>query len=646
MREFLEGLHAGGLAKGQRRLFPSLALVSTVLLAAWMGNVSGGYFAVHWIPAALVLAGLVLIVSVAGALHGPRNRPGLLALGLFTAYAAWTFASILWSANRGDAWHGAGQTLMYLLAFWVAAGLVALGASRRWALSASVLGPAVIAGFTLLHLGPLLEDMFEKGRLVGSVGYYNGEAAFLLVPLWVGVYLAGSRGLNPLVRGAVLAGMVLSVNLAVLAQSRGAMVALAVSLPVFFLFSGQRLRALIALLPVAAALLVAFAGLNEVYQAALQSGDMAAALERALPAVWMTAVGAGLYGVVWGLMDWRWRLPAGVVRTAGGVALAACAVALIFGALLFVERVGPPVQVAQQKWEAFKTNDVSGQEQSRYLSASGTGRYTLWQVAWKDFATHPVAGVGTQNYEATYYLLRDRDSGPTRGPHNLPLEVLGERGLVGGALFFGFLATCLLSGLRSRFGNLRPEGKAQVGALVAAVTYWFVHSSAEWFWQLPAVTLPAMIYLGLLVSPWRRAEDDPEPAGWPLRATGLGVAALALVTLAPLFVSQYHLARSQDAGPREALDAVERAQAFNPVDPDIPRREAEIAQQLGDWDRAEAAYEREIRLNPEHYSPYMHRAAYHERRGELDAARRYYQKALSLNPLEEEIDRRVERLRP
>src|SRR3712207_7002434 len=41
---------------------------------------------------------------------------------------------------------------------------------------------------------------------------------------------------------------------------------------------------------------------------------------------------------------------------------------------------------------------------------------------------------------------------------------------------------------RERFGRLGAEGKAQVGAMVAAVAYWFVHSSVEWFWQLPAVT--------------------------------------------------------------------------------------------------------------------------------------------------------------
>ena len=101
-----------------------------------------------------------------------------------------------------------------------------------------------------------------------------------MVPLWAAVYLAGSRRVNPILRGLVLAGAVLSVEVAVLTQSRGAMVAMAVSLPVFFLLSGQRLRGLFALAPIAVALLGTFPGLNEVYLAFLNEESAAAAIER------------------------------------------------------------------------------------------------------------------------------------------------------------------------------------------------------------------------------------------------------------------------------------------------------------------------------------------------------------------------------
>jgi hypothetical protein len=109
-----------------------------------------------------------------------------------------------------------------------------------------ILGPAVVAALTLLtpvtYLGDGTSAGASEGRLFGTVTYHNGEAAFLLIPFWVAVYLGGSRHINPIVRGAALAGAVLSADLAVLTQSRGAMVAMAVSLLVFFLSSGQRLR--------------------------------------------------------------------------------------------------------------------------------------------------------------------------------------------------------------------------------------------------------------------------------------------------------------------------------------------------------------------------------------------------------------------
>jgi hypothetical protein len=610
-----------------------------------MGNVNGGYFVGEWALPAFILIALLLLVSLAGALRVSLHRPGVLALGLFTAYAAWTFASMLWSANTGDAWLGVGQTLLYLLVFWVTVTFVALGASRKWVLAASALGPSVIAAFTLFALGPRLGDMFNHNQVIGTVGYHNGEAAFLLVSFWVAVYLGGSRRVNPVLRGAVLAGAVLCLSLAVLTQSRGAMVAMSVSLPVFFLLSGGRLRGALALAPLAAALVVAFPALNGVYLEFLDGAEPAAALERVLPTVWLCAAGAGLYGLLWGVVDWRWRPGPGLVRVTGAVVLVCCLAGIAVGTTLFVEHAGSPSNLAQEKWTAFKSDDQSGLNQSRYLSASGSGRYTLWKVAAEDFSSHPVTGVGTQNYEATYYQLREQDVGSLRQPHSLPLEVMAERGLVGGAIFFGFIAICLGAGLWERFRNLRPEGKAQVGALVAAVTYWSTHASVEWLWQLPAVTLPAMIFLALLVAPWGRNGGPAVITGWPLRTLGVCVAVVALMMVAPLYISDKYLEQSRAAeSPKRALASVERAQDFNPFDATLPRQEAEYAIEVGDWERVERAYDREIELSPEHYAPYMLRATYHERRAEPAQALSYYQQALERNPLDEELQESVARL--
>jgi len=622
--------------------------VTMVLCASWMGVARGGYFTEVWAPATLLFGVLAFLAALAGVLRVPRSRWSIAAVALFAAYAAWSLASVWWAPNRGDAWAGAGLTLMYVFVFVLTIGFVGRGAKRRWILTASALGPALVAAFTLSTLTSRSNSLFDAnipsnvGRLSGTIGYYNAEAAFLLVPLWAAVYVAGSRRIHPIVRGAVLAGTILSVAVAIMAQSRGAMLAFALSLPVFFLLSGQRLRGLFALAPVALFLLVSFPDLNGVYVAFSQDGPPPA-LDSVAGRVWLAAAAAGLYGLAWGLIDARWHPSKTLARVVGGVALAAIVACLAVSTVAFVNTVGSPLAWTEQKWEAFKANDTSGQEQSRYLSASGSGRYDLWQVAWQDFVSHPVLGVGTHNYEATYYKLRESTAGWVRQPHSLPLEVLAERGIVGGLLFFGALGACLAAGLRSRLGHLGPEGRTQAGAMIACVAYWFVHSSAEWFWQIPAVTIPAVVYLAILAAPWWRPETGA--MRWPARAGLAAAVVLTIAAVAPLYASQLYLDGSEaTSNPWLAIQQVERAQTFNPVDPRLSQREAELRTQIGDWPRAIDAYERAIRLNPEHYAPRFLLARFYESHGEPERALTLYKEASDLNPLDSEVRAREEAL--
>lgn len=203
-----------------------------------MGNVNGGYFVGQWALAAFFIAALLPIASVVGMFGAGWSRWSTVSSVLFAAYAVWTFVSLIWSPNRGSAWIGAGQTSLYLLVFLATIAFTAQGAPRRWIFTTAALGPAMVAAFTIPALIPSVDELFTNSRLIGTVGYYNGEAAILLVPFWMTIYVSGSPRVNPVLRGLVLAGTVLCVAVAVLAQSRGAVVAMALSLPVFFLFSG------------------------------------------------------------------------------------------------------------------------------------------------------------------------------------------------------------------------------------------------------------------------------------------------------------------------------------------------------------------------------------------------------------------------
>jgi hypothetical protein len=90
-----------------KELAPSLALFAVVLFASWMGAVQGGYFVGEWAPTGLILAMVALMASVTGIFRRPKSWWTMLAFGLFAAYTVWTFASLLWSPNQGDAWLGA-----------------------------------------------------------------------------------------------------------------------------------------------------------------------------------------------------------------------------------------------------------------------------------------------------------------------------------------------------------------------------------------------------------------------------------------------------------------------------------------------------------------------------------------------------------
>jgi tetratricopeptide (TPR) repeat protein len=120
---------------------------------------------------------------------------------------------------------------------------------------------------------------------------------------------------------------------------------------------------------------------------------------------------------------------------------------------------------------------------------------------------------------------------------------------------------------------------------------------------------------------------------------------LVMIVVVPLYVADRYLSQGEAAeDPRTALELVERAQGFNPVDPDLPQREAELALETGDWSRVRGSYSRAIELDPENYAPYYLLARFYEKRGEYDEALPLYRKASLLNPRDEEIDKRLDRL--
>ena len=70
-----------------------------------------------------------------------------------------------------------------------------------------------------------------------------------------------------------------------------------------------------------------------------------------------------------------------------------------------------------------------------------------------------------------------------------------ELGLVG---LLGFAA--LVGGVGVAARRAAHSGSPLAAGLVAGTTVWLLHATIDWDWQLPAVTLPAILMAGALVA--------------------------------------------------------------------------------------------------------------------------------------------------
>jgi O-antigen ligase len=177
--------------------------------------------------------------------------------------------------------------------------------------------------------------------------------------------------------------------------------------------------------------------------------------------------------------------------------------------------------------------DLSG----RLVSVSGNGRADYWRAAWHEARDHPLLGGGAGGFERRW--LRERPNAfYARDAHELYLETLAELGVVGLVLLLAALAVPALGATRAPLA---------AGAYAA----FLVHAAVDWDWELPAVTVPALL-VGAALARLR------EPAEQPLTTRRR---AIVLAAIAPLlafaFVGQVGnslISRARDELERSDLD--------------------------------------------------------------------------------------------
>jgi O-antigen ligase len=452
---------------------------------------SGGYF-----DAPRVWAGLAvwLLVVVAAFLSPTRLRGSptswLPIVALF-ALGGWTLLSILWAPIAGSAYH-AGQLVFLYAGSLVAAGLLFGGLrAQRLVEPALAAGALIVIGYGiserllpgLLHFA---RSASAQGRLEQPLTYWNAMGELAALGFVLSTRLAGDTGRRRTLR-ALAAGAAAPLGLGLyLSFSRGALFACVAGLVALIVVAPRRAQLDAMLITIVAGGLAAAASAPSGGVTSL-AGSLATRERQGvitlalLVVITVSAVGAGW----WRSGDRpeaRLRLP----RHSGWLALAlicvGLAVAIVAGSK---EAAGRPLSGGVSRFGTLQSN-----------------RYEYWRVGFRAFAAEPIHGVGAGGW-AVWWLRFRTINDFAQDAHSLPVQTLAELGLVGFALllaFFGGVAVAVRDAHR-----LAPALAA--GPIAALVTY-LAHAPLDWDWQMPAVTLVAIVLAGAALA---LAEDVRVP---------------------------------------------------------------------------------------------------------------------------------------
>jgi O-antigen ligase len=606
------------------------------VFAIWAAR-DGGYAPVHWLPGTLFVLGLMVVVVLA---EGPpfAARRGLaVASLLFAAYTAWSFLSITWADVKGDAWDGANRTLLYLCTFVLFAWRPIPARVSTVLLGAFVSVTVTIATVDFLRATRSVrpDDFFIVGRLASPISYPNANAALFLAPFLPAIFLASRRTVPIVVRAVMLAAAGLLLDLAILCQSRATLLAVPLVVLGFLAICPGRLRLLPSLAAVTVPAALSTRTLLDVFPAVSKGHNVRAALVDARSVMAWTAVALLVVGAAIALVDRQVRFPRPATRAVGWVVAAAAAVAAVAGPVFLVEHYGDPAGHVRSAWHHFKSAKSTATT-NHLASGFSSPRYDLWRVALDEFKASPIHGVGVDNFAVDYLRLRRTADEPVH-PHSLELRVIAQTGLVGAALFGGFLALALLAVAQA----LRRQGPAVGGLAVASLSvfaYWLVHGSVDWFWEVPALGAPAFAFLAVAAQTVAREPVRTRPRLSVFREVPvvlIALAAAAGLTFPWLAAKEVDSAAAEwSADPAAAFHSLDLARGLNPLTDRADLIAGVIASRLRDRQRERAAFDRVLERNPKDWYARFELALLDAQEGKKAAALSGLAQVRRLNPRE------------
>jgi O-antigen ligase len=606
------------------------AAVGGAIAVGGLAAANGGYFPPAWGWSAIGIAWVAaLALVVRPALRFERFDAVLLTA--WVAIGAWIWLALLWSVAGWRTVLEGERVLVYVVAV-AAALLVVTRASVPALLGGLVATASLVSAYSLsTRLLPDRIGVFDPVagyRLATPLGYWNGLGIFAVVGTLLALAFT-ARAHRTWARALASALLVVLVPTLYFTFSRGAWLALACGIAAALVLAPARLQlasTLLFALPVPAIAVFAASRSDALTRSTTQLAAAADDGHRVALLLVPLAFAAAALAV---LRTWLERRDY-AQRLHVAYAAALLAIPLVVLVVVFA-RYGGPATLAHKAYASFKAPPAYDRSNlnSRLFTLTSNGRLDAWSVASHDAGRHLVAGAGPGTFEEFWNRHR-----PTtlqiRDAHDLYVETLAEQGIVGLVLLALALGVPLAAAYRARSHPLAP---LCAGAYVA----YLVHAAVDWDWELPAVTLAALLCGAALVVLARRRDAEPRafPARFRIPAVGVvgAIAAMAFVGL----VSNVAIAKSDDdfdaAKYVGAAKQAKRAEAWAPWSPQPWERLGDAAGAAGYEPEARAAYRHALAKDANDWTLWFDLAAVTHG----DARRHAIARAAVLNPRDPDV---------
>jgi hypothetical protein len=586
----------------------------------------------------------------AGALRTASIAAVWTGIALLGCFALWSAISVLWSAAPDESWLAANRAIAYTV---IAAVTVIAASNTRAAPRGVAIGLGAASVLVALYalggkIAPGLHVAFfdlnpgdEFSRVREPIGYWNAVGILCVMAAPVCIWLSASPDWAARVRVAAFLALSVLVLTTACTYSRGALLAYLAVLAVMVGAGPQRLRRLAA---GAGAVLVALPsiglafGLHDLSTGGLSVHQRAGAGAVLGLVLLLSLASAGIAcgellrletTVRWSPQRTRavWRLL--------GAAVAICAVAV--AGLLAVSSRGLTGSISHQI-DVFKEPKAGpGNDPSRLISSNGSNRWIWWQEAAGAFSDKPLGGWGAGSFPVVRYLFRRYDA-PVRSTHSVPLEFLSDTGLVGALLGLGGLGLLAAAAVRRVRRSSGIERSARL-ALLATAAAWAVHSLVDWDWEIPAVTIPALIAVCVAAAPLGGARSRPPQRGAPALLAAASALAAVLLAASAALPSLAETKRVQalreaaDGNLHGAASKAELAHKLNPLSVEPLFTQVAVARLRNQNAEAGSLLAEATRLQPDNFETWQRLSQFEFLQGDYRGAAAALRREADDNPL-------------